>query len=207
MAKKIATLNDLANIVGFDITPDDTDNMNKCVSKDMAMERLRVTYILGLDDYADNQLVAVDDLNPYFTWSYFRVNVVLPTERNIKIHACGRSTSQFTGTSVESFDTWIGNGEKLIASKYSPDGAQCDIHLIDGRWTWSPYNADGGYLYLILYSNGIYYLYGGKTLRDILGVSGFGALDESEYFPADRFFGTYSIGGWIRTLTSGPVPL
>jgi hypothetical protein len=123
------------------------------------------------------------------------------------IYACGRRTSQFTGTSVDSFNTWLASGQKLIASKYSPDGATCDIKLSDGGWTFSPYNADGGYLYLVLYSEGIYYLYGGKTLRDILGVSGFGALDESEYFPADRFFGTYSIGGWIRTLTSGPVPL
>ena len=204
MDKKIATYGDLDNIAGFDLTPD--DNALECVTREMVEARLKPTHILGLDGYANNELVALEDINPYFDYSYFRVSMVLPTTSSMKIYACGRGISQFTGTSVDSFSTWLASGQKLNASKYSPDGAKCDIKLFDGKWSSSPYNADGGYLYLVLYSEGIYYLYGGKTLRDILGVSGFGALDESEYFPDDRFFGTYSIGGYIRTLT-GPVPV
>ena len=204
MAKKIATYGDFSGIAGLETTP--ADNALQCVSREMVEARLKPTYILGLDGYATNQLVALVDINPYFDYSYFRVSMTLPTTSSMTIHACGRRTSQFTGTSVDSFNTWLAGGQKLNASKYSPDGTTCDIKLFDGKWTSSPYNADGGYLYLVLYSNGIYYLCGGKTLIDIMGVSTFGALDETEFFPNDRFFGTYSLGGWIRTLTGPVIP-
>lgn len=204
MAKKIATYGDLGNIAGFELTPN--DNALQCVTREMVEARLKPTHILGLDGYATNQLVALEDINPYFDYSYFRVSMTLPTTSSMGIYACGRRTSQFTGTSVDSFNTWLAGGQKLNASKYSPDGAQCDIKLFDGRWTFNPYNADGGYFYLVLYSNGIYYLYGGKTLRDILGISAFGALDETDMLEYMKPIGTYSIGRYIRTLT-GPVPV
>ena len=204
MAKKIATYGDLNNIAGFDLTPD--DNALECVTREMIEARLKSTHILGLDGYATNQLVALEDINPYFDYSYFRVSMTLPTTSSMKIHACGRGISQFTGTSAESFSTWLASGQKLNASKYSPDGSQFDIKLSDGGWTSSPYNADGGYLYLVLYSEGIYYLYGGKTLRDILGVSTFGALDETDMLEYMKPIGTYSIGGYIRTLTGPIIP-
>lgn len=204
MAKKIATYGDLSGIAGLEVTPDDNDL--QCVSREMVEARLKPTHILGLDGYANNQLVALTDINPYFDYSYFRVSMTLPTTSSMEIYACGRRTSQFTGTSAESFSTWLAGGQKLLASKYSPDGATCDIKLFDGGWTFSPYNADGGYLYLVLYSEGIYYLYGGKTLRDILGVSAFGALDETDMLEYMKPIGTYSIGGYIRTLTGPVIP-
>lgn len=201
MAKKIATFEHIANSVGF--TPSSTDNPKQCVTKEDVLARLKSGYTINLDDYSDKQLIPSVDINPIYDWSYFRIQVTLPSATNVVVYACGRSNNTFTGSSTEDFDNWLAGGQRLNAEKYSTNGSQWDIKLQEGKWTQNPYGGNGGYLYIVLLQNGTYYLYGGKVLMDILGSSAFGAMDYEDYIDQMKpaYANNPNLGSYIKTLT------
>ena len=209
MAKKIATFEDLANIPGFTLQPG--DDFLRCVTKGSVMARLKSNYLVGLEDYGVDQLIPISAINPFYDWSYFTVKVTLAPSTTQAVYACGRGTGSFTGSSIEDFDKWLAasSSQRLNADKYSPDGTQWNIRLREGKWVQSPYTGNGGYLYLVLQLDSTYYLYGGKSLVDITGSSGFDALDVEEYIDQMKpaYVANPNIGGYIKTLTGIAIPI
>ena len=207
MAERIATMQYLSDTEGFFVLP--TDNLKKAVTKAEIEARVASGYVLAEPiPRESNQLVPQSLLKPIWNWSYFRVTLVPPTGVSLSLYACCRSTSVFNGTSIGDYNTFEYNyGQKLNAVSYNPDGTQRDIMLKSGRWSTSPYQSNGGYLYLVMKgSNGNYYLYGEKTISSIIGSSAFGAFDEEDYISTMQPVGTYTLMATPRILTSEVTP-
>lgn len=111
MSKEIATYRDLADMDGISL-PSSVSDLSFCPSKSEIEAVLASGHQLQLSDiYADNELVAIDDIEITLPYPTILTNLEGSPGATIAVGAC-HSTSAFSGTTTEDWQLFYNNSSK-----------------------------------------------------------------------------------------------